>query len=74
IKGGLPPTVSAININDVCGSGLKVLHLATQAIQCGEADIVIAGVQENMSRAPHVLNDNRSGALPDSDNLVDSLV
>ncbi|EBP5616802.1 acetyl-CoA C-acyltransferase, partial [Salmonella enterica] len=42
IKGGLPTTVSAITINDVCGSGLKALHLATQAIQCGEADIVIA--------------------------------
>lgn len=51
IKGGLPTTVSAITINDVCGSGLKALHLATQAIQCGEADIVIAGGQENMSRA-----------------------
>lgn len=74
IKGGLPTTVSAITINDVCGSGLKALHLATQAIQCGEADIVIAGGQENMSRAPHVLNDSRTGALPDADNLVDSLV
>jgi acetyl-CoA C-acetyltransferase len=51
INGGLPNTVSAITINDVCGSGLKALHLATQAIQCGEADIVIAGGQENMSRA-----------------------
>jgi acetyl-CoA C-acetyltransferase len=52
IKGGLPMTVSAITINDVCGSGLKALHLASQAIQCGEADVVIAGGQENMSRAP----------------------
>jgi acetyl-CoA C-acetyltransferase len=51
LKGGLPNTVSAITINDVCGSGLKALHLATQAIQCGEADVVIAGGQENMSRA-----------------------
>ena len=42
LKGGLPNTVSAITINDVCGSGLKALHLATQAIQCGEADVVIA--------------------------------
>ncbi|MCQ4034093.1 hypothetical protein FK513_32150, partial [Klebsiella pneumoniae] len=54
--------VSAITINDVCGSGLKALHLATQAIQCGEADVVIAGGQENMSRAPHVLTDSRTGA------------
>lgn len=59
IKGGLPNSVSAITINDVCGSGLKALHLATQAIQCGEADIVIAYGPENMSRAPHVLTDSR---------------
>ncbi|MTH45280.1 acetyl-CoA C-acetyltransferase [Intestinirhabdus alba] len=70
IRGGLPNTVSAITINDVCGSGLKALHLATQAIQCGEADIVIAGGQENMSRAPHVLADARSGG----GQLIDSLV
>lgn len=69
IRGGLPNTVSAITINDVCGSGLKALHLATQAIQCGEADVVIAGGQENMSRAPHVLTDSRTGAQ-----LIDSLV
>lgn len=74
IKGGLPSTVSAITINDVCGSGLKALHLATQAIQCGEADIVIAGGQENMSRAPHVLVDSRTGAQLGNSQLVDSLV
>ena len=61
-------------INDVCGSGLKALHLATQAIQCGEADIVIAGGQENMSRAPHVLTDSRTGAQLGNSQLVDSLV
>ncbi|HDC4404760.1 TPA: acetyl-CoA C-acetyltransferase [Enterobacter cloacae] len=70
LKGGLPNTVSAITINDVCGSGLKALHLATQAIQCGEADVVIAGGQENMSRAPHVLTDSRTG----NSQLLDSLV
>lgn len=74
IKGGLPNSVSAITINDVCGSGLKALHLATQAIQCGEADIVIAGGQENMSRAPHVLTDSRTGAQLGDSQLVDSLV
>lgn len=74
IKGGLPNTVSAITINDVCGSGLKALHLATQAIQCGEADIVIAGGQENMSRAPHVLTDSRTGAQLGNSQLIDSLV
>ncbi len=74
IKGGLPNSVSAITINDVCGSGLKALHLATQAIQCGEADIVIAGGQENMSRAPHVLTDSRTGAPFGNSQLIDSLV
>ncbi|MRS14201.1 acetyl-CoA C-acyltransferase [Enterobacteriaceae bacterium RIT691] len=74
INGGLPNTVSAITINDVCGSGLKALHLATQAIQCGEADVVIAGGQENMSRAPHVLTDSRTGARLGNSQLIDSLV
>ncbi|MEN0585060.1 MULTISPECIES: acetyl-CoA C-acetyltransferase [unclassified Kosakonia] len=74
IKGGLPNTVSAITINDVCGSGLKALHLASQAIQCGEADVVIAGGQENMSRAPHVLTDSRTGAQLGNSQLIDSLV
>ncbi len=74
IKGGLPMTVSAITINDVCGSGLKALHLASQAIQCGEAEIVIAGGQENMSRAPHVLTDSRTGAPLGNSQLIDSLV
>ena len=74
IKGGLPNTVSAITINDVCGSGLKALHLATQAIQCGEADVVIAGGQENMSRAPHVMTDSRTGAQLGNSQLIDSLV
>lgn len=74
LKGGLPSTVSAITINDVCGSGLKALHLATQAIQCGEADVVIAGGQENMSRAPHVLTDSRTGARLADSQLIDSLV
>ena len=74
IKGGLSNAVSAITINDVCGSGLKALHLATQAIQCGEADVVIAGGQENMSRAPHVLTDSRTGAQLGHSQLIDSLV
>ena len=74
LKGGLPNTVSAITINDVCGSGLKALHLASQAIQCGEADVVIAGGQENMSRAPHILSDSRTAAQPGNSQLIDSLV
>ncbi|MDT3618764.1 acetyl-CoA C-acetyltransferase [Cronobacter sakazakii] len=73
LNSGLPWSVSAITINDVCGSGLKALHLATQAIQCGEADVVIAGGQENMSRAPHVLTEGRTGEPGDS-HIIDSLV
>lgn len=74
LNSGLPWSVSAITINDVCGSGLKALHLATQAIQCGEADVVIAGGQENMSRAPHILSDSRTGARLGNSQLIDSLV
>ncbi len=74
LKSGLPTSVSAITINDVCGSGLKALHLATQAIQCGEADVVIAGGQENMSRAPHVLTNGRNGTREGDAHLIDSLV
>ncbi|MTD37161.1 acetyl-CoA C-acyltransferase [Erwinia sp. CPCC 100877] len=74
LNSGLPSSVSAITINDVCGSGLKSLHLATQAIQCGEAEVVIAGGQENMSRAPRVLRESHNGGLPGGDRLIDSLV
>lgn len=74
LNSGLPWAVSAITINDVCGSGLKALHLATQAIQCGEADVVIAGGQENMSRAPHILSESRTGSRLGNSQLIDSLV
>ncbi|NHV90197.1 acetyl-CoA C-acetyltransferase [Cronobacter dublinensis] len=74
LNSGLPWSVSAITINDVCGSGLKALHLATQAIQCGEAGVVIAGGQENMSRAPHVLTEGRTGAAAQDGHIIDSLV
>lgn len=74
LNSGLPWSVSAITINDVCGSGLKSLHLATQAIQCGEAEVVIAGGQENMSRAPRVLRESHSGGLSQDGQLIDSLV
>ncbi|PWW12758.1 acetyl-CoA C-acetyltransferase [Mangrovibacter plantisponsor] len=74
LKSGLPCTVSAITINDVCGSGLKALHLATQAIQCGEADVVIAGGQENMSRAPHLLVEGPNSGGLGNGQVVESLV
>ena len=55
LRAGLPDTVPAMTVGKVCGSGLKATHLAAQAIRCGDADIVIAGGQENMSASPHVL-------------------
>ncbi len=61
IAAGLAESTPAMTINKVCGSGLKALHLATQAIRCGDADIIIAGGQENMSSSPHILPNSRNG-------------
>jgi acetyl-CoA C-acetyltransferase len=61
LNAGLPVTVSALTINKVCGSGLKAVQLARQAILAGDAEVVIAGGQENMSAAPHVLPNSRNG-------------
>lgn len=61
ILAGLSIKTPAMTINKVCGSGLKAVHLAMQAVMCGDADIVIAGGQENMSAAPHVLPKSREG-------------
>ncbi|MGI4718751.1 MAG: acetyl-CoA C-acetyltransferase [Janthinobacterium lividum] len=74
IKGGLPDMVPAQTINMVCGSGLKATHLAAQAIKCGDAEIVIAGGQENMSASPHVLNGSRDGFRMGDAKLVDTMI
>ena len=74
IKAGLPDTIPAFTINKVCGSGLKATHLATQAIRCGDADIIIAGGQENMSASPHVLNNSREGFRMGDAKLVDTMI
>ena len=74
IKGGLPDMVPAQTINMVCGSGLKATHLAAQAIKCGDAQIVIAGGQENMSASPHVLNGSRDGFRMGDAKLVDTMI
>ncbi|WP_371929871.1 acetyl-CoA C-acetyltransferase [Uliginosibacterium sp. 31-16] len=74
IRAGLPETVPAMTINKVCGSGLKAVMLAAQAIQCGDAEIVIAGGQENMSASPHVLNGSRDGFRMGDAKLVDTMV
>ncbi|HBI69742.1 MAG TPA: acetyl-CoA C-acetyltransferase [Massilia sp.] len=74
LKGGLPDMVPAYTINKVCGSGLKATHLATQAIRCGDAQIVIAGGQENMSASPHVLPNSRDGFRMGDTKLVDTMI
>jgi acetyl-CoA C-acetyltransferase len=74
IKAGLPSSVPAMTINVVCGSGLKAVMLAAQAVITGNADIVIAGGQENMSAAPHVLPGARDGFRMGDAKLVDSMI
>lgn len=74
IKAGLPNHVPAMTINKVCGSGLKAVMLAAQAIRDGDSEIVIAGGQENMSLAPHVLPNSRNGARMGDWKLVDSMI
>ena len=74
IRAGLPDSVPGMTIGKVCGSGLKATHLAAQAIKCGDADIVIAGGQENMSSSPHVLQGSRDGFRMGDAKLVDSMI
>jgi acetyl-CoA C-acetyltransferase len=74
IKAGLPTAIPAMTINKVCGSGLKAVMLAAQAVHCGDADIVVAGGQENMSAAPHVLLGSRDGFRMGDAKLVDSMI
>ncbi len=74
IKAGLPHAVPAMTLNKVCGSGLKALHLATQAIRCGDADVIIAGGQENMSLANYVLPGARTGLRMGHSSLIDTMI
>jgi acetyl-CoA C-acetyltransferase len=74
IKAGLPNTIPAYTINKVCGSGLKATHLAAQAIKLGDANIIIAGGQENMSAAPHVLNGSRDGFRMGDIKMTDTMI
>lgn len=74
IRSGLPDMVPAFVVGKVCGSGLKAVHLAAQAIKCGDAQIVIAGGQENMSAAPHVLNNSREGFRMGDAKLTDTMI
>jgi acetyl-CoA C-acetyltransferase len=74
LAAGLPVETPALTINKVCGSGLKAVHLAMQAVACGDAEIVIAGGQENMSRSPHVLPNSRNGAKMGDWKMIDSMI
>ncbi len=74
INAGLPDTVPAITINKVCGSGLKAVQMAAQSIMCGDADIVIAGGQENMSASAHVLPNSRNGSRMGEWKMVDTMI
>jgi acetyl-CoA C-acetyltransferase len=74
IGSGIPAAVPAMTVGKVCGSGLKATHLAAQAIRCGDAQIVIAGGQENMSASPHLLNGSRDGIRMGDGKLIDSMI
>ncbi|PNG38751.1 acetyl-CoA acetyltransferase [Pseudomonas protegens] len=74
IKAGLPHAVPAMTLNKVCGSGLKALHLGAQAIRCGDAEVIIAGGQENMSLSNYVLPGARTGLRMGHSQMIDSMI
>jgi acetyl-CoA C-acetyltransferase len=74
LAAGLPDTIAAYTVNKVCGSGLKAVMLAAQAIRAGDADLIVAGGTESMSNAPHLLLGARKGIKYGDGKLVDALV
>ncbi|WLS79025.1 acetyl-CoA C-acetyltransferase [Erwinia pyri] len=74
LNAGLPVNTQCLTVNKVCGSGLKSVHLGMQALQTGEAEFVIAGGQESMSNAPHLLMSSRTGKRIGDNNMKDSLI
>jgi acetyl-CoA C-acetyltransferase len=74
IAAGLSPSIPATSVNKVCGSGLKAVMLAAQAIKCGDAAAILAGGTENMSRAPYLLEKARSGYRMGNGELVDAMI
>src|ERR1700716_739832 len=74
IGAGLKSAVGATTVSKVCGSGLKAIMLASQAIQCGDASVIVAGGMENMSRAPYLLEKARNGYRMGNGELVDSMI
>src|SRR5436190_11929703 len=74
LKGGLPDTIVAFTVNKVCGSGLKAVMLAAQAIRAGDADLIVAGGMESMSRAPYLLFGARTGWKYGDQKVVDAMI
>jgi acetyl-CoA C-acetyltransferase len=74
IRAGVPNTVPAFTVNKVCGSGLKAVMLAAQAIRAGDADLIVAGGQESMTNAPYLLPEARAGVRLGHGKLVDSMI
>ena len=74
IHAGVPQATPAMTINKVCGAGQKSIHLAVQAIRCGDAEIVIAGGQDSMTRSPHILNGSRDGTRMGDVAMADVMV
>jgi acetyl-CoA C-acetyltransferase len=74
IKAGLPFSVPAMTLNKVCGSGLKALHLGAQAIRCGDAEVIIAGGQENMSLSNYVMPGARTGLRMGHSTVIDTMI
>lgn len=74
IHAGIPASIPAMTINKVCGSGLKAVHMAVQAIRSGDAELMIAGGQESMSQAPHVLPNSRNGQRMGNWTMIDTMI
>jgi acetyl-CoA C-acetyltransferase len=74
LQAGLPDTIAAVTINKVCGSGLKAVMLAAQAVRCGDAQLVVAGGMESMSRAPYLLFGARTGWKLGDQKAVDAMI
>ncbi len=74
LKAGLPSTIPAVTVNKVCGSGLKAVMIADQAIRCGDAKAIVAGGMENMSAAPHLVFRMRSGVKLGDNTMIDAMV
>jgi acetyl-CoA C-acetyltransferase len=74
LKGGVPATVSAVTVNKVCGSGLKAVMLAAQAIRAGDVEVAVAGGQESMSNAPYYVYGARNGYKLGDQTMVDGVI